>query len=211
MPTSEESLEYKSTKSEGGNARVTVKISLKPKFGKEELKSKYKVDRYTLSEGYAMSPTLQALVPKGTPEFVEHGENYVERIMRALYHFKQCALIGPSGTGKSVRGSETIDVMLNGRQERMTFDELFAALEGDGNAVVSNDGWETMLIRNAEVLVLSFDRATGQIRWRVPFAFSRTAHDGDMAVVSTASGRALAATPDHSFLTLAGTIKAGDL
>ncbi|MDG6988561.1 MAG: AAA family ATPase [Nitrososphaerota archaeon] len=48
-----------------------------------------------------MGPSLQALVPKGTPGYVEHGENYVERIMRALYHFKQCALIGPSGTGKT--------------------------------------------------------------------------------------------------------------
>ena len=68
-------------------------------FGWDELKTRYKVEKYSLSEGYAMSPTLQPLVPKGTPGFVEHGENYVERIMRALYHFKQCALIGPSGTG----------------------------------------------------------------------------------------------------------------
>ena len=210
MPTSEESLDSKSTKSEGGNARVTVKISLKPKFGKEELKSKYKVDRYTLSEGYAMSPTLQALVPKGTPDYVEHGENYVERIMRALYHFKQCALIGPSGTGKSVRGSEEIDVMLNGRQARMTLDDLFAAMEGSGSPIVAENGWETMFVRNIELLVLSFDRITGSIRWRVPVAFARTFHDGDVAVVKTASGRALAATPDHSFVTMAGTIKAGD-
>jgi nitric oxide reductase NorQ protein len=40
-------------------------------------------------------------VPRNTPEYVDKGEHYVERIMRALYHFKQCALIGPSGTGKT--------------------------------------------------------------------------------------------------------------
>ena len=63
MPASEDALESKSLKSEGQNARVTVKISLKPKFGKEELKSRYKVEKYSLSEGYAMSPTMQSLIP----------------------------------------------------------------------------------------------------------------------------------------------------
>ena len=33
--------------------------------------------------------------------YIDRGEKYVERIMRSLYHFKQCALIGPSGTGKT--------------------------------------------------------------------------------------------------------------
>ena len=33
MSQSEEHLDSKSTKSEGSNARVTVKFSLKPKFG----------------------------------------------------------------------------------------------------------------------------------------------------------------------------------
>ena len=41
------------------------------------------------------------MIPKGTPEYLDHGLNYVERIVRALYYFKQCSLIGPSGTGKT--------------------------------------------------------------------------------------------------------------
>ena len=211
MPASEDALESKSLKSEGQNARVTVKISLKPKFGKEELKSRYKVEKYSLSEGYAMSPTMQSLIPKGTPEYVEHGENYVERIMRALYHFKQCALIGPSGSGKRVRGSELVDVMLNGRLKQMTFDELFAALVEAGVNVFQVDGWETALVKNTELLVLSFDGRTGRIQWRVPLAMARTFHGGKIAIVKTASGRSLAATPDHSFVTMGGTIKASAL
>ena len=51
MSHTEEELDSKDHKSEGSNARVTVKISLKPKFGKDELKSRYKVEKYTLSEG----------------------------------------------------------------------------------------------------------------------------------------------------------------
>jgi nitric oxide reductase NorQ protein len=41
------------------------------------------------------------MIPKNTPEYLDHGQHYVERIVRALYYFKQCALIGPSGTGKT--------------------------------------------------------------------------------------------------------------
>ncbi|RLI45477.1 AAA family ATPase [Candidatus Bathyarchaeota archaeon] len=41
------------------------------------------------------------MIPKGTPAYLDRGERYVERIVRALYYFKQCALIGPSGTGKT--------------------------------------------------------------------------------------------------------------
>ena len=34
------------------------------------------------------------------PDYVDEGEGYVERIMRALYYFRQTALIGPIGNGK---------------------------------------------------------------------------------------------------------------
>src|SRR5207249_1131476 len=44
---------------------------------------------------------LRGMIPRNVPDYVDEGENYVERIMRALYYFKQCALIGPSGTGKT--------------------------------------------------------------------------------------------------------------
>jgi nitric oxide reductase NorQ protein len=39
--------------------------------------------------------------PKRNPEYIDSGQHYVERIVRALYYFKQCSLIGPSGTGKT--------------------------------------------------------------------------------------------------------------
>ncbi|MDG6974140.1 MAG: hypothetical protein JRM95_04840 [Nitrososphaerota archaeon] len=67
-----------SVRSEGDNARVTVKIQLKPRYGKADLKSKYKVEKYTLSEGYSMGPSLQALVPKGTPGYVEYGGSSID-------------------------------------------------------------------------------------------------------------------------------------
>ncbi|MDG6898513.1 MAG: AAA family ATPase [Nitrososphaerota archaeon] len=101
MPDSSDQSGGASYKSEGPNARLTVSISLKRKIGKEKLKEKYGVTRYDLADGYAMPESLRPLVPKDTPEYVDRGHNYVERIMRSLYHFKQCALIGPSGTGKT--------------------------------------------------------------------------------------------------------------
>jgi nitric oxide reductase NorQ protein len=44
---------------------------------------------------------MEEMIPKGTPPYLEEGEKYVERIARAFSYFKQCALIGPSGTGKT--------------------------------------------------------------------------------------------------------------
>lgn len=89
------------TRAEGEKARLTVDIVLKPKLGKDNLKEKYGVAKYDLASGFLRSEALKDLVPQNTPEYVEKGNRYVERIMRALYHFKQCALIGPSGTGKT--------------------------------------------------------------------------------------------------------------
>ncbi|MDV3243922.1 MAG: CbbQ/NirQ/NorQ/GpvN family protein [Nitrososphaerales archaeon] len=101
MPVSEDSPGNTKVRSEGPSARLAVTISLKPRFGRDELKAKYGVGKYDLATGYAMSESLRSLVPTKTPEYVDKGQNYVERLMRALYHFKQCALIGPSGTGKT--------------------------------------------------------------------------------------------------------------
>jgi nitric oxide reductase NorQ protein len=50
---------------------------------------------------FAFNPEIMELVPKDTPPYLDNGEKYVERIARALSFFKQCALIGPSGTGKT--------------------------------------------------------------------------------------------------------------
>jgi len=66
-----------------------------------ELRKKYNIEKYDLHPNYTFSENLRSLVPRGTPEYIDKGFNYVERIVRALFYFKQAALIGPSGTGKT--------------------------------------------------------------------------------------------------------------
>jgi len=66
-----------------------------------ELRKKYRIEKYDLHPGYFFPEGVQSLIPRNTPEYIDKGFNYVERIVRALYYFKQCALIGPSGTGKT--------------------------------------------------------------------------------------------------------------
>lgn len=65
------------------------------------LRKKYDIEKYDLHPGYVFPDFLKPLIPHNTPEYIDKGFNYVHRIVRALYHFKQCALIGPSGTGKT--------------------------------------------------------------------------------------------------------------
>src|SRR3989337_1510887 len=62
---------------------------------------KYGSSKYNLHPDYVFPESQSSLIPRNTPDFVDRGEKYVERIVRALYYFKQCALIGPSGTGKT--------------------------------------------------------------------------------------------------------------
>ena len=81
-------------------SKITLQVS-RLKSYESPLKKLYGVDKYDLAPSYSFPEQLSELVPKKTPQYVEKGERYVERIMRSLYHFKQCALIGPSGTGKT--------------------------------------------------------------------------------------------------------------
>lgn len=82
------------------DSKITVQIS-RLKSYESHLKSQYNVEKYDLATNFVFPDKVSSLIPKNTPEYVDQGQNYVERIMRALYHFKQCALIGPSGTGKT--------------------------------------------------------------------------------------------------------------
>jgi nitric oxide reductase NorQ protein len=82
------------------NASLRV-TTVKPKTYRSELVEKYSVSKYDICQGYVFPDELYELIPKNVPTYVDNGTRYVERIMRALYHFKQCALIGPSGTGKT--------------------------------------------------------------------------------------------------------------
>jgi nitric oxide reductase NorQ protein len=84
-----------------GNSKIVVNISKRREMSQSPHYFKYNIAKYDLHPGYVFPEFLQSLVPMGTPEYVDSGQRYVERMIRALYYFKQCALIGPSGTGKT--------------------------------------------------------------------------------------------------------------
>jgi len=78
-----------------------VHVSISKPTPKSPLLSKYGVEKYDLHQNYVFPESVIDLIPRNTPEYLDRGEKYVERITRALYYFKQCSLIGPSGTGKT--------------------------------------------------------------------------------------------------------------
>jgi nitric oxide reductase NorQ protein len=81
-------------------SKVTVSLNKERPMSKSPLYEKYDIQRYDLHPNYNFTE-LEDMIPKGTPEYIDSGNHYVERIVRALYYFKQCSLIGPSGTGKT--------------------------------------------------------------------------------------------------------------
>jgi nitric oxide reductase NorQ protein len=89
------------TNAQGSGVRLNISISKSKLAERPDLVKKYEVRDYDLSLRQVFPEKYRALIPHNTPEYVEHGERYIERLTRALYHFKQCALIGPSGTGKT--------------------------------------------------------------------------------------------------------------
>ena len=80
--------------------KITVSMSKERHMSQSPLYGKYNIQKYDLHPNYSFAH-LQDMIPKNTPEYLDSGQNYVERIVRALYYFKQCSLIGPSGTGKT--------------------------------------------------------------------------------------------------------------
>jgi len=85
----------------GSNFRVTLDITKRRKMSRSPQFGKYDIVKYDLHPGYSFPEFLEEMIPSGTPEYVDSGQRYVERMVRALFYFKQCALIGPSGTGKT--------------------------------------------------------------------------------------------------------------
>lgn len=81
-------------------SKISIQLSRLKSYD-SPLRKKYDVEKYELASGYVFPDTISELIPKHTPEYVDEGQHYVERIMRSLFYFKQCALIGPSGTGKT--------------------------------------------------------------------------------------------------------------
>ncbi len=83
------------------NFRVTLDITKRRRMSRSPQLEKYDIGKYDLHPGYVFPESLEPMIPQGTPEYIDSGQRYVERIIRALFYFKQCALIGPSGTGKT--------------------------------------------------------------------------------------------------------------
>ena len=82
------------------NFTLNIKISTLKRNTHSLLKN-YDIEKYLDPKKFSFNPELEKLIPKDTPPYIDNGERYVERIARALAFFKQCALIGPSGTGKT--------------------------------------------------------------------------------------------------------------
>lgn len=80
----------------------SLKVTMsKMQRGEHKLLKFYDIKKYLDPKKFIFPPELQELIPKDTPPYLDNGQRYVERIARALAFFKQCALIGPSGTGKT--------------------------------------------------------------------------------------------------------------
>jgi nitric oxide reductase NorQ protein len=84
-------------------ARISVQLTRKQSASKSPLNELYNVDlkKYNLHPDYKFPEKVRGLIPMGTPPYIQGDHDYVKQIIRALYYFKQCALIGPSGTGKT--------------------------------------------------------------------------------------------------------------
>ncbi len=92
--------ETSNSKINNENFSLNIQIS-KLKRNTHALSKNYDIKKYLDATKFSFSPEISELIPKDTPPYLDNGEKYVERIGRALAFFKQCALIGPSGTGKT--------------------------------------------------------------------------------------------------------------
>jgi len=80
--------------------KITVRLMKQRTITKSPLYDKYDIKKYDLHPNHYFTE-CEDLIPHGVPDYIDTGNHYVERIIRALFYFKQCALIGPSGTGKT--------------------------------------------------------------------------------------------------------------
>jgi len=81
-------------------------FSLKINFSKSKKEDttklhQYDIKKYINPDNFNFPAEMIDMIPTDTPPYFDKGENYVTRIVRALGYFKQCACIGPSGTGKT--------------------------------------------------------------------------------------------------------------
>jgi len=80
--------------------RITIRLTRKRDRSRSPLYDNYDIQKYDLHPNHYFDEVAD-LIPSGVAEYVDDGNRYVERVVRALYFFKQCALIGPTGTGKT--------------------------------------------------------------------------------------------------------------
>ncbi len=199
------------TSSEGKGARLSVKLSVTPRAGEQSLKEKYAVSKYDLGVGYPVPEALKSMIPSKVPDYVDEGEGYVERIMRALFYFKQTALIGPSGTGKSVCHGEPVFVLLDGKPRLTTVDSLFEELGRKYPVRLDEDNWEAIVLKGVDLRVLSMDTLSSGVSWKRAHAIARSAYKGAVVEVTTSRNRTIRATPEHSFITDEEEVKAGQV
>jgi nitric oxide reductase NorQ protein len=83
------------------NHNVSFSISKLKKEQESDKARHYDFQKYMTAANFSFDEKVRERIPKNTPVYLDNGERYVERIIRALAYFKQCALIGPSGTGKT--------------------------------------------------------------------------------------------------------------
>jgi len=153
-----EKIRFNETKISTKINETRLLLSIREPEQKSQLYEKYGISKYDLHPGYTFPESLQSLIPKNTPDFVDRGEKYVERIIRALFYFKQCALIGPSGTGKThivylvaeISGLPMYEI--NCGLQTSTYD-LFGRYIGLGKENWI-DGQITMWCRNGGILYL---------------------------------------------------------
>ena len=84
-----------------GKTALSV-TTLKQKEDDSRLLEKYDLTKYRLRpKGYDFPSDVLPFIPSKVSNYVDRGERYLEKLARALHLFKQAALIGPSGTGKT--------------------------------------------------------------------------------------------------------------
>jgi len=90
----------KTSKIDNESFSLKINFSKNKKIDTTKL-HQYDIKKYINPDKFNFPPEMEDLIPTDTPPYYDKGENYVERIVRALGYFKQCACIGPSGTGKT--------------------------------------------------------------------------------------------------------------
>src|SRR5207244_8073448 len=61
------------------DSKISVQISRLRTY-ESPLKAKYDVAKYNLATNYIFGDKISDLIPKNTPEYVDEGQNYIERI-----------------------------------------------------------------------------------------------------------------------------------